>query len=32
LLSVLAVVEPELNPGMTGTACAGREIKAINNK
>jgi hypothetical protein len=32
LLSVREVVDPELNPGITGTACAGRDIKAINNK
>jgi hypothetical protein len=32
LLVVFAVVDPELNDGITGTACAGRDIKAINNK
>ena len=31
LLSVLEVVLPELNPGITGTACVGRDMKAINN-
>jgi hypothetical protein len=32
LLVVFALVLPELNDGITGTACAGRDIKAINNK
>jgi len=32
LLSVLADVDPELKLGITGTACAGSDIKAINNR
>jgi hypothetical protein len=31
LLSVREVVDPELNPGITGTACAGTDKKIKNN-